>query len=70
MRRMISRALLCCAIFGFALNLMACTSPGAIESGKRWRNGICQQKYGRDCIDPGEPRRGPPDHNRALEPDM
>ncbi|MEM1020490.1 MAG: hypothetical protein AAGJ09_08400 [Pseudomonadota bacterium] len=49
------------------LFLTSCTHDRFVEGGKRWRDGICQQKYGRDCLDPGRPRRGPPNHNDPLE---
>jgi len=50
-----------------ALLATGCTKQAAINAGKELRNSLCEQKYGRDCIDPGVPRRGPPNHNDPLE---
>lgn len=56
----------------FLLVLMACVLPACtrselVDAGEGWRDSLCREKYGQDCQDPGDMRRGPPDHNDPVE---
>lgn len=47
--------------------LPACSRSALVSAGEGWRDSLCREKYGQDCQDPGDIRRGPPDHNDPLE---
>lgn len=60
-----SKALALC--LAAMLALPACSKDSLVSAAEGWRDSVCREKYGQDCQDPGDVRRGPPDHNDPLE---
>lgn len=60
-----SKALAC--YMAVMLALSACSKESLVSAGESWRDSVCREKYGQECQDPGDMRRGPPDHNDPLE---